>query len=127
MDYRTEPEDIERFATAALAWGTARERAVHIGFELGPLGSEQRQRFRRAATGQLWRVTVGGQHALLLLRKAAPNPAGETYAAAAHSDVPGSSMSFNGREGALNELLPDLLRGFTAWPAYAGIALHGLF
>jgi hypothetical protein len=127
MDYRTEAEDIERSALPALAWGTTYRRAVHIGLELGPLGDEQRRRYRRAESGELWRVPIDGQHALLLLRAPQRNPAGESYALVSESAVPGSNFSFNGREGMVDAILPGLVRGFEAWPGYAGIALHGLF
>jgi hypothetical protein len=127
MDYRTAPDDIQRFAMPALAWGTAHQRSVRIGLELGPLGSEERLRFHHAATGQLWRVAVGADHALLLLRTPAKNPAGETYVAIDRHEVLGSSQSFSGSEHSLDSLLPALIQNFAPWPAYAGIALHGLF
>ena len=41
--------------------------------------------------------------------------------------MPGSNFSFNGRESIVEAMLPRLVQGFEAWPAYAGIALHGLF
>jgi hypothetical protein len=127
MDYRTEAEEIERSAFPALVWGTTYRRPVHIGLELGPLGDEERRRFRRAESGELWRVPVGGQHALLLLRSAQKNPLGESYALASRSPMPGSSLTFNGRESTVDAMLPGLVSGFGAWPAYAGVALHGLF
>jgi hypothetical protein len=127
MDYRTEPEDIQRSALPALVWGTTYRRPVQVGLELGPLGDEERRRFRRAETGELWRVPVGGEHALLLLRAPRRNPAGESYALASENTVPGSDFSFSGRENMVDEMLPRLAEGFAAWPAYAGIAFHGLF
>ena len=127
MDYRTEALDIERSALPALTWGTSYRRTVYIGLELGPLGDEERRRFRRAESGELWRVTVGGQHALLLLGSPEKNPLGESYALASRSAVPGSSLTFNGRETMVDAMLPGLIEGFAPWPAYAGIALHGLF
>jgi hypothetical protein len=100
---------------------------VHIGLELGPLGDEERRRFRRAESGELWRVAVGDQHALLLLRAPQKNPLGESYALASRNAMPGSGLTFNGREGMVDTMLPRLVAGFAAWPAYGGIALHGLF
>jgi hypothetical protein len=126
MDYRTRFDDIERYAAPALAWGTVYHRAVHIGLEFGSLGSEERLLFRRAPQGQLWRVTLGGREALVLLNAAAENPSDATYAQVSRRDVAEDGLSFRGRETALGELLPALDRVFAPWPSYAGIALHGL-
>ena len=127
MDYRTAAEEIERSALPALVWGTTYRRAVHIGLELGPLGDEERRRFRRAESGELWRVAVGDQHALLLLCAPQKNPMGESYALASRNAMPGSGLTFNGRESMVDAMLPLLVAGLEAWPAYGGIALHGLF
>jgi len=127
MDYRTRPDDIERYAAPALAWGTVHHRSVHIGLEFGPLGAEERQLFRRAPQGQLWRVPLGGDEALVLLRAPAENPSGPTYALASRRDIAADGLSFRGREAALSALLPALGQAFAPWPSFAGIALHGLF
>ena len=127
MDYRTRPDDIERYAAPVLAWGTVHHRSVHIGLEFGPLGAEERRLFRRAPQGQLWRVPLGGHEALVLLNAPAENPSGPTYALASHRDIAADSLSFHGREAALSELLPALGQAFAPWPSFAGIALHGLF
>ncbi|HKW52472.1 MAG TPA: hypothetical protein VJO12_02190, partial [Stellaceae bacterium] len=126
MDYRTRADDIERYAAPVLAWGTVYHRAVHIGLEFGPLGSEERLLFRRARQGELWRVTLGGREALVLLRAPAENPSGAAYAQASRRDIAEDGLSFRGREAVLPELLPELGRAFAPWPCYAGIALHGL-
>jgi hypothetical protein len=127
MDYRTDAAEIERSALPALVWGTTYRRAVHIGLELGPLGDEERRRFRCAESGELWRVALGDQHALLLLLAPQKNPLGESYALTSQNRMPGSGVTFNGRESLVDTVLPPLVAAFEAWPAYAGIALHGLF
>ena len=126
MDYRTRIDDIERYAAPVLAWGTVYHRAVHIGLEFGPLGSEERLVFRRAPQGLLWRVRVGGREALLLLREPAESPSGAAYAQASRRDIAEDGLSFRGRDALLPTLLPALGRAFAPWPSYAGIALHGL-
>jgi hypothetical protein len=126
MDYRTRADDIERYAAPVLAWGTVYHRAVHIGLEFGPLGSEERLVFRRAPQGQLWRVTLGGREALVLLREPAESPSGAAYAQASRRDIAEDGLSFRGREAALPALLAALGQAFAPWPSYAGIALHGL-
>jgi hypothetical protein len=126
MDYRTRADDIERYAGPVLAWGTVYHRAVHIGLEFGPLGSEERLIFRHAPQGELWRVTLGGREAVVLLRAPAPNPAGTAYAQVSRRDIAEDGLSFRGREAVLPTLLPALGQAFTPWPSYAGIALHGL-
>jgi hypothetical protein len=126
MDYRTRADDIERYAAPVLAWGTVYHRAVHIGLEFGPLGSEERLVFRRAPQGQLWRVTLGGRQALVLVRLPAESPSGTAYAQASRRAVAEDGLSFRGREADLPMLLPALGQAFAPWPAYAGIALHGL-
>ena len=127
MDYRTHLDDIERYAAPVLAWGTVYHRAVHIGLEFGPLGGEERQLFRRAPQGQLWRVALaraGGA-------RAAPHPGGKSVRSrlrlGIRRDIAEDGLSFRGREAALHELLPSLGQALAPWPSYAGIALHGLF
>ena len=127
MDYRTRTDDIERLAAPVLAWGAVHRRAVHIGLEFGPLGTEERQVFRRAPRGQLWRVALGDREALVLLHAPAENPAGAAYALASRREIAENGLSFRGREAVLSELLPLLTRDFAPWPSFAGIALHGLF
>ena len=126
MDYRTRADDIERYAAPVLAWGSVYHRAVHIGLEFGPLGSEERLVFRRAPQGELWRLTLGGSEALVLLRAPAESPSGAAYAQASRRDITEDGLSFRGREAALPALLPSLGQVFAPWPSYAGIALHGL-
>jgi hypothetical protein len=127
MDYRTRADDIEGYAAPVLAWGTVHRRAVHIGLEFGPLGAEERQLFRRAPRGELWRVRLGSDEALVLLRAPAENPSGPAYVQASRRDVAVDGLSFRGREADLPELLRALGQAFAPWPSYAGIALHGLF
>jgi hypothetical protein len=127
MDYRTHLDDIERYAAPVLAWGAVYHRAVHIGLEFGPLGGEERQLFRRAPQGQLWRITLAGQETLVLFRAAAENPSGPAYALASRRDIAEGGLSFRGREAAPPDLLPSLGQALAPWPSYAGIALHGLF
>jgi len=126
MDYRTRADDIERYAAPVLAWGTVYHRAVHIGLEFGPLGREERLVFRRAPQGRLWRVTLGGRAALVLLRAPAESPSGAAYAQASRRDIAADGLSFHGREAVLPTLLPLLGQAFAPWPSYAGIALHGV-
>src|SRR6185312_13754497 len=82
MDYRTRADDIERYAAPVLAWGTIYHRAVHIGLEFG----------------RLWRVTLGGRAALVLLRAPAESPSGAAYAQASRRDIAADGLSFHGRE-----------------------------
>lgn len=124
MDYRTAANEIYRFGAPFLDWGSVHRKQVRIALESGPVAPETRRRYVKAASGELWLVQTGQHTLLLLLNEARPNPAGTAFR------LPGSTVSnvgatsFAGDSVRLQKLLPELETDFSAWDAFAGIALH---
>lgn len=124
MDYRTDPDAIERFARPWLEWGESRDRRIRIALEAGPLPNETRHHFHPARSGTLWMIEVGDAHALVLLRVPQPNSPGAAFALVSRSMSDASRITFFGRLDRLRGVLPDLERRLAAYSSFAGVALH---
>jgi hypothetical protein len=124
MDYRTDPEEIYRFAAPFLDWGDRHGKSVRVALETGPIAPETHYRYEPAAAGELWQVQLGKQHFLLMLRQPMENPHGTALRALGAYNITGSATSFYGDAAGLLRLLPALESVFSAWPGFAGMALH---
>ncbi|MGX4642332.1 hypothetical protein [Massilia sp. SYSU DXS3249] len=128
MDYRTDPDQIVRFALPFLDWGAQYGKRVHIGLEAGKVGAERQRRYGRADAGEpgeLLLAEVGGTQVLVLLREGVKEAAVPRYRLSGERLLDGSATSFFKDRDKLRALLPALERDFSAWPGFAGIALHG--
>ena len=126
MNYRTDPEQIRRFAVPFLDWGTVHGKKVRIALEAGPVDAEQQRRYARAQEGELWLVRVEQTPVLVLLKEARRNPLGPAFRLESQSVFDGSATSFHRDPSRLLNLLPELESVFAAWPAFSGTALHEL-
>ena len=128
MDYHTDPAQIRRFAQSFLEWGVRHARAVRIALESGPIQDSVQNVYRPAPAGEVALVVIGGHRALLRFDRAlsfvAPFPATRTYSSSHITTVTGKRTTFAGRREELLALLPELERLWSAWPAFAGAALH---
>lgn len=124
MDYRTDPDQIDRFARAWLAWGVRHRRGVRIGLEAGPLPDEVRHVYRPAGKGEVWRLSLGAQDVLLLLDGPAKPPDGRAFRYSHEVQALASTQTFRGRTDELARLLPWLERTFASWRSFLGLALH---
>jgi len=125
MNYRTNLEQLQRLAEPYLAWGVKQQRYVRIALESVELPDQSLTHFRRGRTGRLWQLRVGDADVLVLLDKPAGNPAGVTFSRAYTTQVPASGTTFNAQRELLEQSLPALVRHWSAWPSFAGAALHG--
>ncbi|QNB00558.1 hypothetical protein [Massilia sp. Se16.2.3] len=128
MDYRTDPEQIVRFAVPFLDWGARYGKRVRIALEAGKVGAEVQRRYVRAddgEAGELLLAELDGARALVLLRAPVKEATLPRYRLSGERTLDGSATSFYGQRDALRKLLPGLERDFSAWPGFAGIALHG--
>ncbi|WP_420476198.1 hypothetical protein [Noviherbaspirillum sp. ST9] len=126
MDYRTDPEQIRRFAVPFLDWGAMHGKSVRIALEAGPVEPEQQRRYVRATEGELWLVNVEQTPVLVLLKEARANPHGPAFRLESASVFDGSATSFHRDPERLVALLPELEAWFSAWTSFGGIALHEL-
>lgn len=128
MDYRTAPDEIVRFGTPFLDWGAQYGKRVHIALEAGPVAPELQRRYLRAAPGAPGRLALvedGGQQVLVLLREPAIVPGAAMFRLDGERLFDGGATSFHADKARLRALLPGLERDFSAWPGFAGVALHG--
>ncbi len=129
MDYRTDPEQIVRFALPFLDWAAEHGKQVRIALEAGPLPAQTQRRYRRVgdgSAGDMLLFTVEGQQVLVLLRQPLAHARARPYRLTGSRHIDGSATSFHQDKGALRALLPRLESEFGAWPGFAGIALHEL-
>lgn len=126
MAYRGTAEGVTAAAASALAWGAAAGIPVRVAMENGPVPDAEARTFRPAPIGTLWQVAIGDRTAVLLLAKAAANPAGPTLGLASRMPVSGRSVSFLGDTGSLADAIERVIRGLGDHPAFHGIALHGI-
>ena len=126
MDYRTNPENIYRFAVPFLDWGETHGRNVRIALEAGPISPENRQRYEQADSGVLWPLQIGGRHFLLMLQRPLPNPQGVSFRLASSYVLDGNATTFHHDMTGLLKQLPTLEAKFSAWPHFTGMALHEL-
>jgi hypothetical protein len=126
MNYSTNPESIRAAAEPFLAWSSRFKRGVRMALEAGPIEDEQRRYYKKSDAGELWQFELAGQHILLLLDHAMANPAGSAFAYSRSINVPGRRISFAGNTQRMFEQLPELENLWSAWPGFAGIALHGV-
>lgn len=129
MDYRTDPDQIYRFAAPFLDWGVEHGKGVRIALEAGPIGAEVQRRYVRAAAGKpgdLLLFDIDGHKVLILVKIASPHPQAQAYALSGTRPLDGSATTFHTDKPALQRLLPQLERTFGAWKSFSGIALHEL-
>lgn len=124
MDYRTDLEDIYRFAVPFLDWADRHGKHTRIALEAGPIAPENRYRYEKADTGELWQVTLGEQPFLLMLKQPRKNPHGPTFTKAGAFEVTGNATTFHANQAAMFKQLPALESMFSAWPGFRGMALH---
>lgn len=126
MAYRTDPALVTVFAEPALAWGRAHDVPVRVALEAGPLADETERLYAAAPAGPLALVESANGAAVIALRtdRRLPNalaPAGPPTL------VRAAKISFLGDEAQLRATAAALLPHLSAWPAFAGLSLHGLF
>jgi hypothetical protein len=129
MDYRTDPQQIYRFAVPFLDWAEQNGKRVRIALEGGPVAAETQRRYVRAddgAAGDLLLVDVAGVKVMVVLREAQVVAGAEAFKLSSTRELDGSATSFHGRHRELMRLVPRLERDFSAWRGFAGIALHGV-
>jgi hypothetical protein len=128
MNYRTDPALLQQFAEPFLSWGAARDVAVRIALEAGPIQDETRWHYRAASSvtneSTLWYLPLGDQHLLVLLVEPAVVRDGMGFQLARQSAYSGSRLTFKDDLPRMDQLLAELELLWSAWPSFAGLALH---
>ena len=124
MAYRTKPQAIVAAAEPLLAWAGRAGRRARIALENGPLPDETHRVYQRRTGGELRieRDSEGRFFAVL-------DPGGREGARFGFSHeiaVPAANVSFLGDRARLDSVAALVEPLLAAWPAFAGIALHGV-
>ncbi|QOL48016.1 hypothetical protein [Massilia litorea] len=128
MDYRTDPDQIVRFAVPFLDWGRLHGKRVRIALEAGRVAPELQRRYVRADAGEagsLLLARAGDTQVLVLLRQPVKTASGTLFLLSGERTLDGGATSFYKDRARLRTLLPGLERDFSAWPSFGGVALHG--
>ena len=129
MDYRTDPRQVYDFAAPFLDWAQANGKTVRIALEAGPIATETQRRYHRTdGAADLLLVRAGERQLLVALHAPlAQLPEGaQGYRLGGVRELDGSATSFATDLARLHALLPALEEDFSAWPGFAGMAVHGL-
>ena len=126
MDYRTDFDDIVRFAQPFLDWGTRAGRRIAIAIERMPIDDEERRVYARDTQGELWQTQLAGKDVLVLFDRPVAAVDGSVFRYSRSAKFLGGTVSFSSQTDRLSTLLPQLEQIFVRWPSFAGMALHGL-
>jgi hypothetical protein len=126
MAYRSDALLIQQFAEPTLRWGAAHRTPVRVAVESGPIADDREAYYRPAAAGELWLVPIGRATALVLLDRAAANPAGASFAHVRDATLSGGRISFLGNEQRLFAAVGELEEDLQVWPSFAGVTVQGL-
>lgn len=125
MSYRTQASLLAQVAEPFLAWGARHEKPVRLALEAGPIADEVEEIYREAPVGTL-AVWEGPVPRLVLLDQPGVRAGAKMFARQQVHTIPGSRISFLGDERRLFETAKTIAPAFSAWPTFAGFAVHGL-
>lgn len=132
-NYRTDPDEIVRYAAPFLAWGVKHDKTVRIALEAGPAGAGVERHYRRVTQGDkgdMLLFETGGQKLLVLLTVPGSQKGEQAqatpYALLDSRDIAGPATTFHADKAALMHMLPRLEQRLGAWSSFGGIALHEL-
>jgi hypothetical protein len=126
MAYRTDAAAVLSAAEPLLAWGTEARIPVRVALEMGPLEDEATRLYGRAEAGEVWLLLRDGGAAAFLLDRPRPNPGGPSYALERETPAPARRVSFLGDRARMLVVAENAAETLRAWPAFAGLAFHGL-
>ncbi len=134
MDYRTDEEQVQSFAMPFLDWGVRHRVGVRIALEAGTIAPERQHRYVRAdrEPAQLWAIPLAPRGSglaapldvLVLLKQPLAGLPGAGFRYSGNRLLDGSATTFQRQPERLRALLPQLERDFSAWPSFAGMAVH---
>lgn len=124
MDYRTNPDLIEKLAEPFLEWGNRHGKPIHVALEAGPLPHQAQAVYHPAKRGELWHVNLDGQHLLLLLKHPKVNPIGESFLLSHKKKLDSNRLTFDKDIRKLISLIPSLHQRLGKWASYQGLSLH---
>ncbi|MEY4592757.1 MAG: hypothetical protein RIR18_1652 [Pseudomonadota bacterium] len=124
MAYRTDPSQIRAFAQPFLEWGSRTHREVRIALEAGPIADSRLLHYAPANAGRMALLESGKYGALLELVDSVDATSLRTFQQYRFSTHSGGTVSFAMRQQELLDLVPELEKQWSKWPAFSGVALH---
>jgi hypothetical protein len=123
MAYRTNTQAIVAAAEPLLAWAGRRSLRARVALEMGPLPDEAQRVYRRHPDGE---VRIGrdadGRYEAVLDRG---GRGGARFIFSHETPSPAAAVSFLGDRLRFLSTLEEVVPLLAAWPAFAGMALHG--
>ncbi len=127
MNYQTDSARLQKAAEPFLAFGQRAGIPVRMALESGRLADEARRYYGgNVKAGQLWLLEVHGNPVLLLLSAAVSGLPGQAFSFSDEIVVSASNTTFAGDLLRLDDVANEVESLWTRWPAFAGLALHGL-
>ncbi|EKV29782.1 hypothetical protein C882_0212 [Caenispirillum salinarum AK4] len=126
MAYRTDADLVADLMRPWLAWGGRTGTPVRAALEAGPLPDEEARVYRPAPDGPLRITPYEGGAVLEMLSDPAPATAGRAFALSHVVPRPAERLTFHGRMDDMIIIMDVLMERLAPWPAFAGLALHGV-
>ncbi|MDP3518310.1 MAG: hypothetical protein Q8S94_14185 [Pseudohongiella sp.] len=127
MNYHTSIDRLRANAQPFLEWGQRASVPVMIALESGALPDETHHRYtHNKGTGELWLVMVGEESVFVLFDRLQSDLTGQAFAFNFNYPVPAGDYTFKGDMARLNSVANKLIHEWHTWPAFSGIAIHGL-
>lgn len=124
MDYRTDPDLIRNAAEPFLAWGEINHKRIKIALELGPIDDEKREHFRPQTEGTVWLLPFAEEDILVRLKSSVHLPFATGFFKTHETIASGNRITFQKKIPTLKMLMPELIRHFSQWTSFDGMALH---
>lgn len=125
MSYRTQAPLLAQVSEPFLAWGAQSGKPVRLALEAGPIADEVEEVYREAPVGTL-ALLDGPEPRAIFLDLPGAYPGARMFARQHAQTIRGDRISFLGDEARLLEMARQTAPAFSAWPSFAGFALHGL-
>jgi hypothetical protein len=126
MAYRTKPAEIIEAAAPLLSWATKRDLPARVALESGMLAQEHHKVYVKAPEGDLHVIRFDDVAAVVLFDRVSKSDAGRAYKLSHIVAGQPNRVSFANDTAALLRAADILEHHLIAWPAFAGLALHGL-
>jgi hypothetical protein len=125
MSYRTAVPELTQIAEPLLAWGAEHGVSVRLALEAERLADEVEETFVPDEEGTLG-VFPDHSAVAVKLEQEARIPGARMYSSRGKVVVRAERISFMGDEERMRRVAEQTRPLFSAWPSFAGFALHGL-
>lgn len=126
MAYRTAPSETIEAAAPLLSWATKYDLPTQVALESGILAQEYNKVYVKAPEGDLHVIRFDDVAAVVLFDRVRKSGAGRAFRLSHVVASKTDRITFTNNTAALLRAADILERNLVAWPAFRGLALHGL-